>query len=116
MFAIPVGDSHTGYALDRAGAWAANDVVGGSDVVVIGRDEDGTASAAAYFSEVDGRELTFGMEGGVLTDVETGSAWSDAGVAVSGPLAGSTMRGVPSRTSMWFSLVGALPGIELYQP
>jgi hypothetical protein len=90
--------------------------VGGSDVVVIGRDEDGTAAAAAYFSEVGGRVLTWSLEGGVLTDAETGSEWSDAGVAVSGPLAGSSLRAVPSRTSMWFSLVGALPGIELYHP
>ena len=116
VFAIQVGDSHKGYALDRAGAWAANDVVGGSDVVVIGRDEDGAAAAVAYFSEVDGRVLTWSLEGGVLTDVETGSEWSDAGIAVSGPLAGSSLWAVPSRTSMWFSLVGALPGIELYIP
>jgi hypothetical protein len=116
VFAIQVGDSHKGYALDRAGAWTANDVVGGSDVVVIGRDEDGTAAAAAYFSEVDGRVLTWSLEGGVLTDAETGSEWSDAGVAVSGPLEGSSLRAVPSRTSMWFSLVGALPGIKLYIP
>lgn len=116
VFAVQVGDSHKGYALNRAGAWAADDVVGGLDIVVIGRDEDGTAAAAAYFSEVDGRVLTWGLEGGVLTDIETGSEWSDAGLAVSGPLEGSSLRPVPSRTSMWFSLVGALPGIELYQP
>jgi hypothetical protein len=116
VFAIQVGDSHKGYALDRAGGWVANDAVGGSAVVVMGRGEAGTATAAAYFSEVDGRQLTWGIEGGVLTDTETGTEWSDAGVAVSGPLAGSSLQAVPSRTSMWFSLVGALPEIELYRP
>jgi len=116
VFAIQVGDSHKGYALDRAGPWVSNDVVGGSAVLVVGHGEGGTATAAAYFSEVDGQVLTWSLIGGVLIDTETESEWSDAGVAVSGPLAGSSLRAVPSRTSMWFSLVGALPGIELYQP
>jgi len=115
VFAIQVGDSHKGCALDRGGPWTANDVVGGSAVVVMGSGEDGTATAAAYFSEVDGRILMWSIEGDVLTDAETGSEWSDAGLAISGPLAGFELVAVPSRTSMWFSLVGALPGIPLYQ-
>jgi hypothetical protein len=81
----------------------------------MGSGEDGTATAAAYFSEVDGRILMWSIEGDVLTDAETGSEWSDAGLAISGPLAGFELVAVPSRTSMWFSLVGALPGIPLYQ-
>lgn len=75
-----------------------------------------SSTASAYFSEVDGRVLSWSIEGDVLTDAETGSEWSDAGLAISGPIAGLELVAVPSRTSLWVSLVGALPGIELYQP
>jgi hypothetical protein len=75
-----------------------------------------SSTASAYFSEVDGRVLSWSIEADVLTDAETGSEWSDAGLAISGPIAGLELVAVPSRTSLWVSLVGALPGIELYQP
>lgn len=52
----------------------------------------------------------------VLIDVETQSSWDDSGRAVSGPLAGSQLKPVPSRTSFWFSVAGSLPGIGLYTP
>jgi hypothetical protein len=116
VFAIQVGDSHKGYALDRGGPRTANDVVGGSAVVVMGSGEATIATASAYFSEVDGRVLKWSIEGDVLTDAQTGSGWSDAGLAISGPLLGLELVAVPSRTSMWFSLVGALPRIELHLP
>ena len=53
---------------------------------------------------------------GAVEDAETGSVWDDSGIAVSGPLAGTRLTAVPSRTSFWFSIVGALPGIELHRP
>ena len=73
-------------------------------------------SASAYLSEVDGRLLTFVMSEGVVEDVETGSRWDDAGRAVAGPNAGARLTPVPSRTSFWFYLVWAVPGIDLYSP
>ena len=90
-----------------------NDVVEGRNVVVIMRD--GGVSVSAYFSEADGRALSFTLSNGSVRDVETKSVWNNAGVAVSGPMAGAQLSAVPSRTSFWFSLVGALPDIEIYE-
>ncbi len=84
--------------------------------MIIGRGKAEGPSAAAYYREVDGRSLSFKLSDDAVEDEETGSVWDDSGKALSGPLAGTQLGAVPSRTSFWFSLVGALPGIELHQP
>lgn len=114
VMAIQVGESHKAYALATGPDWLLNDTVGGEGVVVIGRA--GGPAAVAYYSTVDGRTLRFTLNGGRVKDVETGSEWDGGGRAVSGPMAGRELTAVPSRTSLWFSLVGALPGIELHTP
>ena len=55
-------------------------------------------------------------DGVVMVDNETGSRWDDTGLATSGKLEGTRLEAVPSRTSFWFSLVGAFPGIDLLVP
>lgn len=109
VIALQVGESHRAYELLDED-WLVKGEVGGEGVVVVGRG-DGPA-AAAYFSEADGQALSFRLVDGTVQDVETGSGWDDSGVAVSGP----QLEAVPSRTSFWFSIVGALPGIELHRP
>jgi hypothetical protein len=59
--------------------------------------------------------LEFERRGEDLVDVQTGSVWSAAGVAISGAMAGTTLAAVPSRTTFWFAFVGAFPDAELYQ-
>ena len=113
VFAIQVGESHKAYLLTGSPEEVINDEVGGESVVVIVRQ--GGSSASAYLRTLDGQTLSFGINGGVVEDVETGSAWDDGGRSVAGPTAGILLTPVPSRTSFWFSLVGALPGIELYR-
>ena len=113
VIALQVGDSHRAYELLDED-WLVNGEVGGEGVVVVGRG-DGPA-AAAYFSEAEGQALSFRLVDGAVEDAETGSVWDDSGIAVSGPLAGTRLTAVPSRTSFWFSIVGALPGIELHRP
>ena len=61
-------------------------------------------------------DLGFMMIEGVLQDVKVGSFWDDTGNAVEGPITGVQLDPVPSRTSYWFSIVGALPDIELQKP
>ena len=109
-----VRESHKAYPLASDADWVLNDVVGGETVVVIGRAEGPTA--VGYLGTVDGQKLSFRLNDGPLEDLETGSQWDDSGKAVSGPLAGVQLTAVASRTSFWFSLVGALPDIELHQP
>ena len=114
VFTIRVGESHKAYALTEASDWLLNDVVGDEMVAVIGRAKGPTA--VAYLSRANGLVLSFKLDDDTMVDVETGSEWDDAGRAVSGPMAGAQLTAVPSLTSFWFSLVGGLPGIELYNP
>jgi hypothetical protein len=114
VFAIQVGESHKAYPLASDSGWVLNDAVGGKSVVVIGRAKGPTA--AAYIRAVDGRELSFRLSDDSVEDAETSSEWDANGKAVSGPMAGAQLAAVASRTSFWFSLVGALPDIKLYEP
>ena len=114
VVAIQVRDRHKAYALSEESDWVVNDVVGEEGVVVVGRS--GGPTASAYLSDVNGRPLEFRLVDGSLVDAETGSTWDDGGVARSGPLVGARLSSVPSRTSFWFSVAGALPGIDLHRP
>lgn len=40
----------------------------------------------------------------------------DAGRAISGPMSGAQLTPAPMRTSFWFSIVGAISGLELQRP
>lgn len=114
VIGIQVGESHKAYPLTGRPDEVINDEVGGEKVVVIVRADGPTGFA--YLSTLDGQTLTFSLDDGVLQDAGTGSAWDDGGRAISGPMAGAQLTPVPLRTSFWFSLVGSLPGIELYTP
>jgi hypothetical protein len=114
VIAIQVAESHKAYALSGRSDWLLNDLVGGQRVVVLGRANGPTG--VAFLSSADDRALSFRLAAGFLEDLETGSRWDDGGVAVSGPLAGARLSPLPLRSSFWFSLAGALPGIDLYKP
>ncbi len=91
-----------------------NDTLAGRRVAVFSK----TTTGAAFLAEVGvgGEPLTFAYRGGRFTDTRTGSAWSLAGVALSGPLKGKTLKPLPGRRAFWFSVAGAVPGIGLYKP
>ena len=112
-FAIEIDDTHKAYALGGADE-VINDEVGDVPVVVIVRADGPTASA--YLSNLDGQKRDFVLNMGVLEEAKTGSQFDDAGRATSGPFAGTQLTPVPSRYSLWFSLAGSLPRIELYEP
>jgi len=115
VFAVEVDDSRKAYFLVPGRSWLVNDTVGGRAIVVLVRGKE-SPGARAFFSESAGMTLNFKPEGGVMVDNETGSRWDDTGLATSGQLEGTRLEAVPSRTSFWFSLVGAFPGIELLVP
>ena len=114
VLAVQVGEAHRAYPLTGTPDYVANDEVGGEPLVTLVRSELG--AGFAYFSAVASRSLTFELASGTLRDLETGSLWDDSGRALSGDLAGSQLELVPSRTSFWFSIVGALPGLEVHGP
>lgn len=98
---------------------AANDVVGGTPVVVFWGAAD-TADALdaarvvegrsigtglAFRREAGGRTLTFEPGGGddLFRDVETGSTWTLLGRSVAGPMEGTGLEPVPHTNSFWFA-------------
>lgn len=87
-----------------------NDEVGGDPVVIIPVE----GGASVFASIVEGQVLQFQVDNGGIVDVETGSVWSPAGVAVSGELQGVVLRPIPSRTTFWFAFVGAFPDVEIF--
>lgn len=113
VLAVRLDGQHKAYPLAREGGdWLANDEVAGVGVVVVGRSAG--PSGVAYLSTLDGRALTFRLEGGLIVDNETGSTWDDAGRAITGSLAGAVLTPVPSLSSFWFSISTAVPGIKVY--
>jgi hypothetical protein len=80
------------------------DAVGGVPVaLILGEDN---RSVRAFERRVDGRELQLFQKPGssppILVDAETGSAWSFAGEAVSGPLQGKKLPKVYVLKDYWF--------------
>jgi hypothetical protein len=115
-------------AADRRAA-AIHSTVGGQDVVVLwqagvrsaldnpqisrGRD---VGSSGVFVPSVQGRELTFRAEGGLIRDEQTGSTWSLAGRAVSGPLAGEELPEVNHVDTFWFAWSSHNPDTAIFEP
>ncbi|MDQ7030047.1 MAG: DUF3179 domain-containing protein [Ardenticatenia bacterium] len=104
-----------------------NDTVGGEPVVVFwhpgtaspldapfiaeGRD---VGAAAAFRRTLNGRTLTFTLQGERLVDEETGSEWTVVGRAVSGPLKGQQLESLVAITQFWFSRAAFNPDTRIY--
>jgi len=90
-----------------------NDDLGPYPVLLWAQDE----RFHAYLRTVDGRELTFRMEGDGLIDEETGSTWDIArGRAVDGPLKGAVLQGVPSSSAFDWAWLDFYPASDFYTP
>jgi len=93
------------------------DVVGGIPVVLV-VGEDGR-SVRAFERRVEGHELNLFVRPGPpplrLLDAETGSEWSFAGQAVSGPLAGRQLAKVFVLKDYWFDWRAYNPRTEIYR-
>jgi hypothetical protein len=100
--------------------------VGGAPVIVW--EKDGTASAldsaavaggrdvgatGAFSPYVDGRLLHFQTSGNGFIDAETESRWNILGTAVSGPLAGHSLRAVEHVDTFWFVWAAFLPSTRV---
>ncbi len=103
VLGVLLGGRAKAYPIDllrRTGA--LDDVLAGQPVLVV---YDGEALSGAVFSRrLRGRTLTFRFTGDALVDLETGSRWStQSGRAVAGPLAGASLRRLPSTVPYWFA-------------
>lgn len=125
-------------AVDLGSGWAAsaralrqsrvaNATVERTPIVVFWRDAAQSGSrtrgtgadlgqTAAYDRRVAGRVLTFRARGNTFEDRETGSRWDLAGRAITGPLRGRRLRGVPHDNPFWFAWVAFRPATRLWIP
>jgi hypothetical protein len=115
-------------ASDKRAA-AVHSTVGGQDVVVfwqagvrsaldnpqISRGRD-VGSSGVFIPSVQGRELTFRAEGGLVKDQQAGSTWSLAGRAISGPLAGEELPEVNHVDTFWFAWSSHNPDTAIFEP
>lgn len=99
------------YPLRTLGDAAVNDEVAGTPVVVFSSAEGPTGSV--YDRRVDGDELTFVVADGRYRDEQTGTTWDLDGRALDGPLTGTRLDPVPSRSAFWFAFVAAFPDAEV---
>lgn len=114
VLAVKVGAEARAYPLTAPDRAVSADTVGGRDIVVFS-EPDGP-SATAFEPLAGGQRLSFEVRAGRLVDRETGSTWDLAGRAVAGPLQGEQLPPVPTRTSFWFAIVAAEPGITVFGP
>jgi len=77
-------------------------------------------SIRAFKSNVDGRQLEFFIEPRqdppVMVDSETGSKWSFAGTAISGPLTGKRLERVTILKDFWFDWKNYHPQTTVFNP
>ncbi|MCU1348596.1 MAG: hypothetical protein JWO56_1626 [Acidobacteria bacterium] len=92
------------------------DTIGRTPVVIVVA-EDGR-SVRAFDRTVDGRVLDLYAKPGAspltLVDAQSGSEWSFAGLATSGPLAGRTLTKVPFLNDYWFDWKNYHPKTTVY--
>lgn len=82
---------------------AVNEEVGDDPVTVLFEASRG-GTAVAYSPRVDGRTLTFQVDGEAFSDRETGSRWTVEGVAMEGPLTGARLSPHPDAYVLfWFA-------------
>jgi hypothetical protein len=87
-----------------ASALDAGTVAGGRDV----------GAATAYSRELDGRTLSFRLEGDRIVDEGTGSEWDILGRATAGSLEGSQLTPVVGNNFFWFAWAAFHPDTRVY--
>jgi hypothetical protein len=116
VFGLTLGDSSAAWPLTSFGAQpeVRGVAVGGQDAVILW--DPRTHTAAAYAPETEGESptrVTLVADGAdpeaPWRDRETGSRWSIAGRAVSGPAKGRTLRWLPGVMVKWYAWVAEYP-------
>ena len=97
-----------------------NDTFAERELLVVYHDPSQTAQV--FQRTADGGGLTFDLvrnaeDDVILRDRETGSTWSGlSGQALDGPLAGQTLKQLPSFYAFWFAWKDFFVEAELYEP
>ncbi len=102
-----------------------NDVIGGQDVTIFYAsdtlsvfagargDNPRVGSTGVYDPNLDGRKLTFTVEGDRIVDEQTGSRWNILGEAIEGSLEGSKLDQIVHANHFWFAWQAFYPETEV---
>jgi hypothetical protein len=131
VIGVTLGKKAVAYAYDRVAGTGTrgvvHDTVSGQELVLLW--SAGTASAldqprisngrdvgasGVFVPVVGGRRVTFAVEEEAFVDRETGSTWTLAGRAVSGPLKGERLEPVPHLDTFWFAWWGHHPDTTVH--
>lgn len=126
---VSIGQAHAAFPFTLlAEEGVVNYRVGDKDLVVFFKpgtrsalDASSIASsneigaAAPFEAELDGRKLTFKLDGDKIVDNETGSVWNIMGKATEGPLAGKRLTPLVHTNSFWFAVAAFNPDTKIYQ-
>ncbi len=72
-------------------------------------------AVGVFNPELDGQHYSFYFEDGQFKDEQTGSEWTIAGKAVSGPLEGKQLRPITHGNHFAFALLAFYPNAEIYE-
>ncbi len=112
VLGVNLGDKFRAYVLDDfEGLTAVNDTLDGLPVVIFLDPQNDFA--LAYLARVDGKPLEFATDGQRILD-QTGSVWSVAGLALSGPLAGRELQYGTSFVTEWYGWAAYHPNTSNY--
>ncbi len=78
-------------------------------------DSKEVGSAAIFIPEIDGQQLTFSYDNGLIRDNETGSEWNIFGRAITGELEGKQLTPLLSRVDFWFAWAAFQSETEVYE-
>jgi hypothetical protein len=82
---------------------------------VIAQGED-VGATGVFDPNLEGRLLTFAVDGGRIVDEQTGSTWNVLGQAIEGALAGSSLEPIVHGDHFWFAWAAFKPDTIVYQP
>jgi hypothetical protein len=85
----------------------------GAGVIAQGEDVGATG---VFDPNLEGRLLTFAVDGGRIEDEQTGSTWNVLGQAIEGALAGSALEPIVHGDHFWFAWAAFKPDTIVYQP
>jgi hypothetical protein len=111
---VKLEDEARAYPLTVDSPAVMQDELAQTPVVVL--TDPQSESGSVFLATVAEDTLTFRSENGAITDLETGSSWDMAGRATGGPLAGSQLTALPSKTSFWFAAIAAEPEATVFTP
>ncbi len=104
-----------------------NDTVGGEPIVLFWMegtrsaldanniaDAQDIGAATVYERQLNGRSLTFELDGDFFRDLETGSQWTLLGQAIAGELDGAQLTPVVHDNTLWFAWAAFKPETRIY--